>query len=268
MLVTTVPASLSSSRVNPMTIAEVSAPTRIDDLLRPRRGADQEARLEVLRGRAAVRGGDADDPGDRERRQAVLGADPAEERRRSGRSSSSVATVIPEIGFDDEPISPVSRDETVTNRKPKSDDHHRADDPAGDVGRASGASRRSRRPAPIVPSADEPERQVALGPAGACRPLACPSAARSRRPDRSELDDQRQRLEQADDPARGDRPRADVEDVRVADLLGIHLRDQLGAGEDRRWSRPRRRRRWPGSAPGTPGRPRRPSRRTIRKPMM
>src|SRR5687767_5372125 len=32
---------------------------------------------------------------------------------------SSVATVMPEIGFDDDPISPVNRDETVTNRKPK-----------------------------------------------------------------------------------------------------------------------------------------------------
>ncbi len=33
---------------------------------------------------------------------------------------SSVATVMPEIGLDDEPISPVRRDDTVTNRKPKS----------------------------------------------------------------------------------------------------------------------------------------------------
>src|SRR5215510_5476070 len=33
--------------------------------------------------------------------------------------SNNVATVIPEIGFDEEPTSPVSRDETVTNRKPK-----------------------------------------------------------------------------------------------------------------------------------------------------
>ena len=33
--------------------------------------------------------------------------------------SSRVATVIPEIGLEDEPISPVRRDETVTNRKPK-----------------------------------------------------------------------------------------------------------------------------------------------------
>ncbi len=31
---------------------------------------------------------------------------------------SSVATVMPEIGLEDEPISPVSREDTVTNRKP------------------------------------------------------------------------------------------------------------------------------------------------------
>src|SRR6516225_4365351 len=33
--------------------------------------------------------------------------------------SARVATVIPEIGLDDDPISPVNRDETVTNKKPK-----------------------------------------------------------------------------------------------------------------------------------------------------
>ena len=33
--------------------------------------------------------------------------------------SRRVATVMPEIGFDDEPISPVRRDETVTKRNPK-----------------------------------------------------------------------------------------------------------------------------------------------------
>src|SRR5262245_13134580 len=32
--------------------------------------------------------------------------------------SARVATVMPEIGLDDEPISPVRRDETVTKRKP------------------------------------------------------------------------------------------------------------------------------------------------------
>ncbi len=32
---------------------------------------------------------------------------------------SSVATVMPEMGFEDEPISPVSREDTVTKRKPR-----------------------------------------------------------------------------------------------------------------------------------------------------
>src|SRR5215813_7558164 len=39
--------------------------------------------------------------------------------RKTKQVSIRVATVMPEIGFDDEPISPVRRDETVTNRKPK-----------------------------------------------------------------------------------------------------------------------------------------------------
>src|SRR5437763_2728888 len=34
--------------------------------------------------------------------------------------SSSVATVMPEMGLDDEPISPVRRDDTVTNKNPNS----------------------------------------------------------------------------------------------------------------------------------------------------
>ena len=33
--------------------------------------------------------------------------------------NSKVATAMPEIGFDEEPISPVRRDDTVANRKPK-----------------------------------------------------------------------------------------------------------------------------------------------------
>src|SRR6185503_4837355 len=38
--------------------------------------------------------------------------------RKTRQVSSNVATVMPELGFDDEPTSPVSRDETVTKRKP------------------------------------------------------------------------------------------------------------------------------------------------------
>ena len=34
--------------------------------------------------------------------------------------NSSVAMVMPEIGFDDEPTSPVNREDTVTNRNPNS----------------------------------------------------------------------------------------------------------------------------------------------------
>ncbi len=37
--------------------------------------------------------------------------------------------VIPEMGFDDDPTSPVSRLETVTNRKPNKENHDRADEP-------------------------------------------------------------------------------------------------------------------------------------------
>ncbi len=40
-------------------------------------------------------------------------------RKKMPHVKSSVAMVIPEIGLDDEPISPVRREETVTKRKPK-----------------------------------------------------------------------------------------------------------------------------------------------------
>ena len=36
--------------------------------------------------------------------------------RKTRQVNSKVATVIPEIGLDEEPISPVSREETATNR--------------------------------------------------------------------------------------------------------------------------------------------------------
>src|SRR5580698_4709278 len=54
--------------------------------------------------------------------------------------SASVATVIPEMGFDDEPISPVSREETVTNKNPKI----------------------NTRPAPSTPLITAPETPAAL----------------------------------------------------------------------------------------------------------
>ena len=38
--------------------------------------------------------------------------------RNTKQVSSNVATVIPEIGFEDDPTSPVNLEETVTNKKP------------------------------------------------------------------------------------------------------------------------------------------------------
>src|SRR5436305_1488149 len=40
------------------------------------------------------------------------------QRKNTTHVNRSVATVIPEIGFEEEPISPVSRDDTVTNKNP------------------------------------------------------------------------------------------------------------------------------------------------------
>ena len=57
--------------------------------------------------------------------------------------SSSVATVMPEIGFDEEPISPVSREETVTNRKPNITMHTAPNEPVEAESQAQG--RRSRQ---------------------------------------------------------------------------------------------------------------------------
>src|SRR5688572_33328264 len=48
------------------------------------------------------------------------GSDAVQPRAKNTRQvNNSVATVMPEIGFDDDPTSPVSRDETVTNRNPR-----------------------------------------------------------------------------------------------------------------------------------------------------
>ena len=65
-------------------------------------------------------GRDAHDAADREREHRDARC---RSSRRAGRGSAGdqqVATVMPEIGFDDEPISPVMRLDTVTKRKPNS----------------------------------------------------------------------------------------------------------------------------------------------------
>src|SRR5262245_13933042 len=54
-----------------------------------------------------------------ERATTLSAADVIPRDRKMRHVSASVATVMPEIGFDEEPISPVKRDDTVTNKKPK-----------------------------------------------------------------------------------------------------------------------------------------------------
>ena len=68
--------------VPPMTSVETSTPMMRPDLLLERRGADEIAGLEILRGGAGVGGGDADDGADHERHRLVGVAGPADARRR------------------------------------------------------------------------------------------------------------------------------------------------------------------------------------------
>ena len=122
---------------------------------------------------------------------------------------------MPEIGFDDEPISPVSRDETVTKRKPKMTIRHGAD-------ARIHVQRRARASMIATISADDADqhdlhRHVAIG-ARASRPRCRGrAAAEVAQPPLQAVPDGRQRAEQADDAARGHRAGADVQDVGVAD---------------------------------------------------
>ena len=80
---------------------------------------------------------------------------------------------MPEIGFDDEPISPVIRELTVTNRKPNRQDHGSADGPArgirGDQVRSGHRANKRQRA-----EHDERKRHVVLRTAFAGRAaLAC-----------------------------------------------------------------------------------------------
>ena len=93
---------------------------------------------------------------------------------------SSVAIVIPEIGLDDEPITPVIRELTVTNRNPNKHDHPAADQPAGELGgnqvRGGDRQHQSER-------ADQNQRhgQVALGAGHAAARRPALPERRSRR---------------------------------------------------------------------------------------
>ena len=103
----------------PMMKADVIDADHQPDLLIDRRCADDVARLQILRRRAGVCGRDADQGAHAQGHRRVGVAGPAQRRRRSVQVRISVAIVMPETGFDDDPISPTIRDETVTKKNPK-----------------------------------------------------------------------------------------------------------------------------------------------------
>ena len=82
------------------------------------RRAQQETGLQILRSRPAVGSRHANDAPHGKRGDVILAGPSSPRPKKSDRSIDSVATVIPEIGLEDEPISPVRREETVTKRKP------------------------------------------------------------------------------------------------------------------------------------------------------
>ena len=110
----------------------------------------------------------------------------ADQRQKIRQVSSSVAMVMPEIGFDDEPISPVSRDETVTNRKPNSRIISAPRKPSKLKPSPSCGTRHQREHHAEAAEQHDGHRQVALG---AARPRPCRRRwpRRSRRPATIEL---------------------------------------------------------------------------------
>ena len=157
-----------------------------------------------------VGGRDADDaprprvrPGGR-----PVSSSPAAER--PGRSAAAWPPSFPRSGFDDEPISPVSRDETVTKKKPQSTTSTR---PPTQFMRSDGGQGDRQPPAPTAPG-DAPATSAGrVRSAGRPAGRACRRRVRSPRPARIEPKISGRRLHEADQPPRGDRPRADVEDV-------------------------------------------------------
>ncbi len=135
---------------------------------------------------------------------------------------------MPEIGLDEEPISPVRREETVTNRKPNRTISSGAQDVhvqrVGHQDRPPPAPQ-GRSPPPV----GDRSRSVRERRARARR-----SRLRSARQSATPPAMPRQIIgsdaDQADDPARGDRAGPDVEHIGAADIVRAHLADRRGSG--------------------------------------
>ena len=88
------------------------------EALLARRGADQKAGLQILRGIAGFGRGDADHAADGDGQRAKGRRGPAVTRKMA-EVAISVAMVMPEMGLAELPIRPTMRELTVTKRNPK-----------------------------------------------------------------------------------------------------------------------------------------------------
>ena len=141
---------------------------------------------------------------------------------------------MPEMGLEEEPISPVSREDTVTNRKPNT-----TISTAPSRFMCSEGAARMARISARMPAADEFHGQVPLGAED--RGVGDGGSLEIGQPGPDAVQDDGQRPQQADDAARRDRARADIEDVGAADVARAHVGNGLGARRQRRRSGPRRR---------------------------
>ena len=130
-----------------------------------------------------------------------------------------MAIVMPEIGFDELPISPVMRDDTVTKKKPKSTTRTAARTlPC--VGAPGLTTRKTASSS--EPTEHDGQRHVAIASA---RAFDAAGGAEVLHALAERRDDRRDRARQRDQAGRQHGAGADVADVRAPQLLGDHLID-------------------------------------------
>ena len=194
------------------------------DLLQPRRGSDQEPGLQILRRRAGVARGDADDGADRQGGHVVRTAGPAhheedqagEEQRRHRHPGNGIAR---RADFPGQLRRYGGKEEPEHEDQQRAEQVHvqgRGEHDGDDDGKA----------------ADEHplHGDVPIGAPG-CR--AARAAAIALEASAEAAPDHRQRFHEAHHAARRHRTRAYVEHVGAADLVGAHVVDQLRARRER-----------------------------------
>ena len=187
------------------------------DLLAHRRGAHDVAGLEVLRRGARVGRGDADDGADAGARSAWWASPVQSSATKTRHVPISVAMVIPEIGFDELPMMPTIRLETVTKKKPNTTTRRPV---RSDPGKEPGSVGRSA----MISHEDDAARRRRSRAADRARSASWTPRPRRPRAGRGRSRGSSRRWSGRDlmsviTPRARDGARADVADVRPVDLL-------------------------------------------------